>query len=394
MSKYQGFYNGVPLTVMPGSGTGSGPCEADCIDSRPTDWLSMPVPEDNEIYMLMHIPDGASALLAFYIYGTGQYYVEIGTVENNIFVSTKSKVVKNADEKYETELFAKDFTSLTSTGMKQAMVKISGDNITDYVPTYHSQRPGYNMYPIQEIRCRLSHGKSFKLGSGNMVAVLHSLRYFSWEGSNELTDTSGMFYNMYGLHAVFELDTSKVTDMSEMFRNCFSLLSLCDMDFSKVENAFHIFDNCYALYKYPNMESMRPINAEAMFKFNIAADVMPKIDFSRATNLNETFSSNARMAYIPTINVAKATSMEKTFQSAASLEAVTFDPSVTGWEGCDIDLSTFCMGHDALVSLINSLPKITTQKTLNIRRNYGESSLTDEEKNVATTKNWNLITTS
>lgn len=394
MSNYQGFYNGVPLTFTQGSGSGpeSGPCIDNCIDSRPADWLPMPVPEDDEIYMLMHIPNGASSLLAFNVIAGGQYTVEIGTVENGEFVSTGTKATKNSGEKYETELFAKDFTSITSTDMKQAMVKVSGTSIYTFATSYHSKRTGYNMFPIVEIRCRLPNGTQFKVSNATIVYVLHSLRYFSWEGPNNLTNASEMFYNMYGLHAIFELDTSKVTNASSMFRNCFSLLSLCDMDFSQVENASHMFDNCYALYNYPNMESMRPINAEAMFKFNIAADVMPKVDFSRATNLSETYMANARMAYIPTVNVAVATNMSNTFSNAASLQAVTFDPDVVDWAGCDINLSTFCMGHEALVSLINSLPEVTTRRTLNISKNYGVNALTNDEKAVADTKNWTLTT--
>lgn len=394
MSKYQGFYNGVPLTFTQGSGSGSGPvpCVDNCIDSRPIDWLQMPVPEDDEIYMLMHIPNRASSLLAFVVTAAEQYTVEIGTVENGEFVSTGTKTTRNSGEKYETELLAKDFTSITSTNMKQAMVKVSGTSIYTFATAQHSNRTGYYMFPIVEIRCRLPNGTQFKMANVTMVYVLHSLRYFSWEGPNNLTNASEMFYNMYGLHAVFELDTSKVTNMSSMFRNCFSLLSLCDMDFSQVEDASHMFNNCYALYKYPNMESMRPINAASMFKFNIAADVMPKVDFSRATNLEETFSANARMTYIPTINVAVATNMSKTFNTAAALQAVTFDPDVTDWAGCDIDLSPCCMGHDALYALITSLPKITTTKTLNISNNYGTRYLSSDVKQIAADKNWQLKT--
>ena len=60
-----------------GGGGGGGGSTSDPTDpvevynnTRPPDWLSMPTPADNEMYLLFHIPDGFSSLLAFTVTST------------------------------------------------------------------------------------------------------------------------------------------------------------------------------------------------------------------------------------------------------------------------------------------------------------------------------------
>lgn len=54
--------------------------------TRPADWLPMPEPTDNEMYLLFLIPAGVSSLLAFTVTCTGSYTVALGTVTGGQFV--------------------------------------------------------------------------------------------------------------------------------------------------------------------------------------------------------------------------------------------------------------------------------------------------------------------
>ena len=108
-------------------------------NTRPSDWLSMPTPADNEMYLLFHIPDGVSSLLAFTVTCTGNYTVSLGSVSDGAFVQMSSTSVASGS-KYEAELFADDYGNLTSDGMKQVMVKVSGTDILTWAPSTHSKK--------------------------------------------------------------------------------------------------------------------------------------------------------------------------------------------------------------------------------------------------------------
>lgn len=391
MPNYQGFYNGVPLTFKNESGS-SGITINEI--GRPSDWLSMPKPKDDEIYLLVLVPDKATTLIAFTVTCEGEYKVELGTVKDDKFVYIDGMTTKASGEKYEVELVANNYEAITNTGMKQIMVKISGNSIYTWVLSEHSKNKGFSIYPIMDIRCRLPEGTAFKVSiTGDSGHILYPLRYFSWEGPNQLTDTSNMFLSCYSLQAVLELDMSKVTNALNMFQYCYTLMYLPEMDCSKIENASGMFHSCYALSNYPSgLEKMQATDMSGMFKYNMSANAMPKMDFYKATNIAEMYYNCTSLEYIPQMNIQLATTMTNTFMAGVVLAAVTLDPTVEGWPGCNIQLQNKAMGHDALMDLINSLPTVTVRRTLNISGNYGASSLTKEEKAIATSKNWDLTT--
>lgn len=358
--------------------------------TRPADWLPMPVPADDEIYLLVLVPDGATTLLAFTVTCTDRYTVELGTVQDGAFASSGSTSVSSGS-KYETELFASQYDNLTSDGMKQVMVKISGTGIKTWTTSTHSKRTNFTSWSIVDIRCRLPNGTKMGVSTkDNLNNTLIQLRYFSWEGPNQLTDASYMFNSCYALAVLLELDTSKVTSMTHMFHYCYNLLTIPQLDASASANISHMFSNCYTLMHIPDLNTRSAANMEGAFKFNFALTTAPRMDLSSATNLSEMFYGCMSLRFVPTMSLTRVTTMKDIFTSAFAIGAITFDPDVTGWSGCDIVLSNQPMGHDALVVLLKSLPVVSTQRTLNIIANYGASSLTEEEKAIATNKNWAL----
>ena len=217
--------------------------------TRPSDWLSMPTPADNELYLLFHIPDGFSSLLAFTVTCTGNYTVALGSVSDGAFVQMSSATVASGS-KYETELFADDYGNLTSDGHKQVMVKVSGTDILTWAPSTHSKKTSPSNFAgwnIVEISCRLPSGTSVACGSSTGNKSLKKLRYFAWYGKNAVTNMANMFSNCNSLTAIPQMDTSAVTNMADMFSNCYSLTAIPQMDTSAVTYMNYTFNGCYSL---------------------------------------------------------------------------------------------------------------------------------------------------
>ena len=439
---YDGL-NSVDVTVDVASGGSSGepldPVEV-YNNTRPSDWLSMPTPADNEMYLLFHIPDGFSSLLAFTVTCTGNYTVALGSVSDGAFVQMSSTTVASGS-KYETELFADDYGNLTSDGMKQVMVKVSGTDILTWAPSTHSKKTSPSNFAgwnIVEISCNLPSGTSVACGSSTENTSLKKLRYFAWYGKNAVTDMNSMFGSCYSLTAIPQMDTSAVTNMNYMFNACYSLTAIPQMDTSAVTNMNYMFNNCYSLTAIPQIDTSAVTNMKRIFNNCRSLTAIPQIDTSAVTDMNGMFGNCYSLTAIPQIDTSAVTSMNNMFYNCYSLTAIhqmdtsavtdmynmfsycysltavpqmdtsavtnmnymfnacysltsiALDNTVTGWAGYAISLSDCSLGHAAIVSFFNSLPTITSAKAITLTGNPGVSELTDAEKAIATGKGWTL----
>ena len=384
--------------------------------TRPADWLTMPTPADNEMYLLFHIPDGASSLLAFTVTCTGNYTVALGTATNGAFVQQSAQSVASG-AKYEAELLAADFGNLTSNGMKQVMVKVSGTDILTWEPSAHSKKTSpsnFSMWNIVEIVCKLPSGTKVACGSSNINKALTSLRYFTWHGANSVTDMSSMLQNCYSLTAIPQLDTSSVTSMSYMLQNCYSLTAIPQLDTSGVTSMSYMLQkcysltaipqldtssvtdmssmlqNCYSLTAIPQLDTSSVTNMISMFQNCYSLTAIPQLDTSGVTNMSGMFQNCYSLTAIPQLDTSSATNMSSMFGSCCNLTKLKLNPTVTGWAGYAISLFGCSLGHQALVDLFNSLPTITVSKKLTLTGNPGVPELTDAEKAIATGKNWTL----
>ena len=337
-------------------------------NTRPADWLPMPTPAENEMYLLFHIPNGVSSLLAFTVTCTGNYTVALGSVSDGAFVQMSSTTVASGS-KYEAELFADDYGNLTSDGHKQVMVKVSGTDILTWAPSTHSKKTSpanFAGWNIVEISCNLPSGTKVACGGATETLALKKLRYFAWYGKNEVTNMSQMFSNCSSLAAIPHLDTSAVANMSSMFSSCYSLTAIPHLDTSAVANMSSMFNTCYSL------------------------TAIPHLDTSAVTNMSQMFSSCYSLTAIPQLDTSAVTDMSYMFYGCYSLTSIAFDNTVTGWAGYAISLSDCSLSHAAIVAFFNSLPTITSAKAITLTGNPGVSELTAAEKAIATGKGWTL----
>ena len=292
--------------------------------TRPSDWLPMPTPAENEMYLLFHIPDGFSSLLAFTVTCTGNYTVALGSVSDGAFVQMSSTTVASGS-KYETELFADDYGNLTSDGHKQVMVKVSGADILTWAPSTHSKKTSpsdFAGWNIIEISCNLPSGISVACGSSTQNSALKKLRYFTWHGKNAATDMSNMFSYCYSLTAIPQMDTSAVTNMSYMFNNCKSLTAIPQLDTSAVTNMINMFYYCYSLTAIPQLDTSAVTDMSYMFYYCHSLTEIPQMDTSAVTNMINMFSYCYSLTAIPQLDTSAVTDMSQMFRFCYSLTAV------------------------------------------------------------------------
>ena len=382
--------------IQTGGGGGSSGEPLDPVEvynnTRPSDWLPMPTPADNEMYLLFHIPDGFSSLLAFTVTCTGNYTVALGSVSDGAFVQMSSTTVASGS-KYEAELFADDYGNLTSDGHKQIMAKVSGTDILTWAPSTHSKKTSpanFAGWNIVEISCNLLSGTSVACGSSTENSTLKKLRYFAWYGKNAVTNMSYMFNYCTSLTAIQQLDTSAVTDMSSMFNNCRSIMAIPQIDTSAVTNMNRMFNNCSSLKAIPQMGTSAVTNMNRMFNNCQSLMAIPQMDTSTVTNMSSMFYGCYSLTEVPQLDTTAVTDMSNMFGSCYSLTAIALNSSATGWAGYAVSLKDCSLSHAAIVAFFNSLPTITSAKAITLTGNPGVSELTDAEKAIATGKGWTL----
>lgn len=418
--------------------------------TRPSDWLQMPEPQDNEIYLLFHIPDGLSSLIAVNVTCTGSYTIALGTVKNGIFIQSSS-TENPSGTKYQAELFAKDYGDLTSDGFKQVMIKLSGTDILTMANSTHKDKYPYSKYfsdwNIVEISCRLPKGTSVNIGSSSYdEAALRQLRYFSWLGENQATTMSNIFHYCHSLIAILHLDTSSVKNMSKMFSECHSLKAIPQFDTSSVTDMSDMFSQCSSMITIPflstgsvkdmtnmfyycsSLISIPHINTKSVTKMGYMFDccysliTIPPLDFSFVERMDSMFNRCYSLISIPQletpsaerldymfcdctalisvgkIDISHASDTRNMFSGCESLSSVKFVPNEEAeWNSYteDLHIKGANLNHDAIVELFKSLPTASGTSsvrvmTLTLTNNPGVKELTDEEKKIATDKNWTL----
>ena len=312
--------------IQTGGGSTSNPLDPVEVynNTRPSDWLPMPTPAENEMYLLFHIPDGVSSLLAFTVTCTGNYTVALGTVPGGSFVASSSVDIASGS-KYEAELFADDYGNLTSDGHKQVMVKVSGTDILTWDPSTHSKKTSprnFAGWNIIEISCNLPSGKKVRCGNNPHTLSLKKLQYFTWIGKNAVTNMGYVFQNCNSLTAIPQLDTYAVTDMSGMFNTCSSLKAIPQLDTSAVTNMNGMFNTCSSLTAIPQLDTSAVTNMSYMFNNCNSLTAIPQLDTSAVTNMNGMFRYCYALTAIPQMDTSAVTDMSSMFNNCYSLTAI------------------------------------------------------------------------
>jgi hypothetical protein len=152
----------------------------------------------------------------------------------------------------------------------------------------------------------------------------------------------------------------------------------------------YMFNACSSLISIPRLDMSSALNINNMFYGCVSLATTPELNTSSATTMNGAFQNCYSHVSIPKLDTSSVTGMVSAFTGCNSLAKLELNPDVTGWAGVAIVLTQCSLSRKALVSFFNSLPTVTTQRNISLTGNPGVGDLTDDDKLIATDKNWTL----
>ena len=156
-------------------------------------------------------------------------------------------------------------------------------------------------------------------------------------------------------------DTSKVQDMSNMFKQCSNLTTIPFIDTSRATNMNSMFFGCTNL------------------------TTIPLIDTTYVGNMDEMFYGCDNLKVVPALVCSNETSLTNMFYGCYNLEEIHMTGMARTFRVDDCTKLT----REALVELLNNLGTPRSTRSLYLG-SENLNKLTEEDKAIATSKNWRL----
>ena len=206
------------------------------------------------------------------------------------------------------------------------------------------------------------------------------------------TDFTYMFAYCVMLTTIPQLNTSNGKDFSYMFNACENLTTIPKLNASNGTNFNGMFSGCTNLTTIPQLDTSKGTSFGSMFDSCTSLTTIPQLDTSNGTNFYGMFYGCTNLTTIPQLNTFKGTNFDNMFgssttNSCTSLTTISFVKNCISanisFRYCDV------LSHDSLISILNGLKTVTSRKVCTIGAT-NLAKLTDEEKAIATQKNWTL----
>ena len=244
--------------------------------------------------------------------------------------------------------------------------------------------------------------------------------------TSNVTNMSGMFHvcDMLSALDVSNFNTAKVTDMSNMFANTgLKALDLTTFDTSNVNNMERMFYNSNRLesLNVSNFNTAKVTDMSGMFHGIKPTELdLSSFDTSQVTDMSEMFGwctnivsldlshfnvsnvtdmrnmfgwcLNLKSLNISNWNMSKVTNVYQMFDATSLIETIVCD----GLQLPDINMSYISLNScpkltvDSIVGLLNALPQSTHNYSFQIGQTNIDK-LSEEQKAIATNKNWRLV---
>ena len=216
----------------------------------------------------------------------------------------------------------------------------------------------------------------------------YSLKAVSLLNTNSCTNMYRMFYGCYALQTIPQLDTSKVTNTSYMFYGCYALQTIPQLDTSKVTNMGNMFYLCYSLQTIPQLDTSSCTNMENMFNGCYSLKAVSLLNTNSCTNMNYMFGNCLVLQKISQLDLSKVTNSSNFSSPFTSLKSVMNLDIINAKLSFSLSFSPLLSAPE-LVKIFNNLATVTTTQTLTLGSAL-LGKLTDEQKAIATEKNWTL----
>lgn len=352
--------------------------------TRPKDWLPMPTPGDDEIYILCHVYDGLTAQFTANITISGTSTLEFGTVNDGVFVA-KETMPSSSGGKINKTIDSAEYGSLTSDGKKQCMIRIRGP-VTEFNGCVNK-----GPHPGVEVVCGVKLNKIQFGYTGTNERSWINLRYVSFIGNGGAANLDQAFYWCTALLCIRCEKENEVTSIMHTFRECPSLISVSNklaVGTNTVKcNYFAQRIGCGVFPKF----AIRPSSLYLAFQYAAVNDIdFATIDTSECTDMNSAFRYGYNIRSIRNLNISSLSDANLMFSHLYNLQRLTFAGATTRG-GFSISVSAIGLTRAALLETLNSLPTATAAATLNISGCGGASELTEADIAIATAKNWTIV---
>ena len=287
-------------SISGGGGGGMDPTDPQSVyeATRPSDWLEMPTPAENEVYYLWQIPNSITDAQTMKLAVTtsnssASRSVEFGTITGGTFVPDAdiSYTTTNANT-VTTSIPVNKFGNLTSENKVQLMVKVSSTSpITKVEDTYNEGQAKNYIVEISGDLPSLT-SRLWLAGTG--------LKYVSMKHTN-MNSFQGVFNQCYNLLAVLALDTSHSTSFESTFAYCYNLIAIPQINTSSGTNFQYMFSNCYSLTKMPqlNLSSASGYGLQNMFSNCYGITELPSFgNYGSSVSGFQSFMGFPKLAYL------------------------------------------------------------------------------------------------
>ena len=323
-----------PITVVESGETPVGPLDPQVVyqQTRPVDWMEMPTPANNELYLLVEVAKplqekDPGTPIGFQVHTSStNYQVELGTVESGQFVADSTYTTTLASSaKYTNYAYYADWATHPMTnGNHQVMVKITptSGNLTQFNHLVSVSGEEYGNAHTLEIRGHCEGLTRCIIGANNTNTSC-ALKYFSLEGTNSITTYfNSMFNGCHALTAVLQLDASHGTDFSRMFQACQSLVAIPQLDAGSGTNFEGMFYGCTDLVTIPLLDTSSGTNFGSMFQGCLDLVTIPKLNTSSGTNFGNMFQNCYSLTSIPLLDTSSGTTFTNMFYGCQALATI------------------------------------------------------------------------
>lgn len=239
-------------------------------------------------------------------------------------------------------------------------------------------------------------------------ACLSKIPYLS---TGKGTVFSSMFFYCRSLKEIGGLDISSGTQFDSMFSGCESLSKVPNLDTSNGLNFNNMFYGCASLIEIPPLNTSNGTDFSAMFSSCVSLRTIPNLDISNGTKIQNMFFGCSSLEYVPKLQTSKGTSASGMFRNCDMLQkieqldfasATNIGSAISSDElryinmlniGVSLTLAYIPnLTHDSLINgIFNNLKDLTGSSSQSLT--LGDANmekLTEEEKLIATNKNWIL----
>ena len=283
-------------------------------------------------------------------------------------------------------------------GYNYVNVATSGVNINDYYYTNDNYSGGIRAY-IKDVPTlnteNLTTMYAFFAGCQNLTNIPNI-------NTSNVTNMSTMFNGCNKIKTIPALNTSKVIDMSGMFSECPSLIEIPELDTSNVTTMSSMFNRCKNLKTVPTMNTNKVTSMALMFSYS-GITTIPELDTSKVTSVYNMFYSCSGLITIPKLNFEKVNNVSGFLDGASNvvniggfenLGKAYLTNKSANYSNYGLVLTNCSkLTHDSLMNVINNLYDIKTKGCQAQRLQLGPTNLaklTEEEKQIAIDKGWNL----